>query len=191
MKKLISILVLIVLLIPVATHAAIANSSSLSDVRVYVVTNEKCKECDKEIEWLKSIKSEYIRLSVISIDSESDEELITKIKEALKIKKDDLPLTILGTNYFIGYDDKIKDNIANAIESYNDYDKHCELVTKLKNDEDITECIKENEDIYKEPSNKMLVIIIIVIVLLIIIIFLLIYLIKIKKIDILKLIKKE
>lgn len=155
MKRVIFVAVFLFLLsIPIVSNAAIASSSSLNDIKVYVISNDECKNCDSEKEWLKEIRSEYVRLSIYDIDINSDEELVKKVKELLSIQTDNVPITIIGTNYFIGFDDNLKEQIKTAISSYYEKDNYCDIITKLQNNEDTKGCIKLNEGIYNQASNS-------------------------------------
>ena len=67
----------------------------------------------------------------------------------MNIKKDKYPLLIIGTNYYIGFNDKIKEEITNTIENYSKFDSYCDIMnTKLN----IKECQKQN-NIIDEKSN--------------------------------------
>lgn len=159
MKRLINIVIIaFVFFVPIITNAAITNSSTLSDVRVYIICSKDNNNCDKETKWLKEIENDYTRLLIENIFVDSNKELVDKVKSSLKINKDVDIITIIGSNYFVGYDDNIKLKVEEAINSYSEHDNNCDIVSKIRDNEDIDECIKENKDIYKQNPSVLSVI---------------------------------
>lgn len=130
------------------TYATIGSNSSLQDINVYLFTNE-CDECKEEEKWLKEIYNKYSRLNNNIININDSSEKYDDIIKKLNIKKDKYPLLIIGTNYYIGFNDKIKEEITNTIENYSKFDSYCDIMnTKLN----IKECQKQN-NIIDEKSN--------------------------------------
>ncbi len=132
------------------TVKAIATNSSYTDIEVYFFYEDSCEECDKFKEWLEEELKDntLIRIEYLKVDD--NKELNENLKDALKIKKNKYPLMIIGSNIFIGFDEKTKNNLKEAIQSYEEVDDFCDVVSKIRNDEDIKECLNQNKDIYKE-----------------------------------------
>ena len=150
MKKIMTIMIFMILIIPF-TVKAIATNSSYTDIEVYFFYEDNCEECDKAKEWLETEFKEDYRVRIEYLKTEENKELNDKVHESLKIKKNKYPLMIVGSDTFIGFNEKTKNNLKEAIHSYEEVDDFCDVVSKIRNDEDIKECLNQNKDIYKEP----------------------------------------
>ncbi len=168
MKKVffISIFLMLICFISVS-NAIVTNSSEYSNVKVYVFYNEESEVYKQEKEWL----SEKVNARKEYINTNENSELYNKIKDVLKIKKDNLPIIVVGSTYFIGFDEKIQSNIEEAVKAYENAEKYGDIVDKVRNNEDVKDIIKQNEEIYKQPntSNVFLNVIFVIIALFIII----------------------
>ena len=151
MKKILfTFFLLMILCIPIKSNAAIANSSS--SIKVYSFYKNDCKDCESEKEWLEKYKKEsFIDIEYINIDD--NDELYNKIKKEISIKGNKTPLVVIGSNYFKGFNNKIKEEITNAIDNYEKADNYCDIVSKIQNNEDTKECININKDIYIKKNN--------------------------------------
>ncbi len=169
MKRILCISIALILLsFSIVSNAIITNSSEYSNVKVYVFYEDNNEKCEQEKQWINdntNIREEYIKVS-------ENGELFEKVKKALNIKKDELPIAIIGSAYFVGFDEKVQNSMKEAIAAYDGADEYGDLVEKLKKDENVDELIKQNEEIYKQPknSNNLVKIILIVLVIVIIII---------------------
>lgn len=164
MKKvlLISIIILILLSFSVVSNAIVTNSSEYSNVKVYIFYKEENEVYQKEKNWLDeniNIRKEYI-------NTNENGELFTKIKDALKIKNDKLPISVVGSTYFIGFNEKIQNNMKEAIDAYKKAEEYGDIVQKIRNNEDIKEIVEQNETIYQQPkiSNNVIAIILIILI---------------------------
>ena len=167
MNKLLSIIIIfIILIIPINVNAVVSNS--FYNIKINVFYKDNCKECEEEKEWIEDYKEDkFINVEYINI--KDNEKLYNEIKESLKIKKDNVPLVIIGSNYFLGFNDRIKGNLIEAIKAYEESKDYCDVVTKIKNKEDIKECLKVNKNIYKDNIFISVIIMIIAIIVLVII----------------------
>ena len=167
MNKLLSIIIIfIILIIPINVNAVVSNS--FYNIKINVFYKDNCKECEEEKEWIEDYKEDkFINVEYINI--KDNEKLYNEIKESLKIKKDNVPLVIIGSNYFLGFNDRIKGNLIEAIKAYEENKDYCDVVTKIKNKEDIKECLKVNKNIYKDNIFISVIIMIIAIIVLVII----------------------
>ena len=162
MKKLLYMFFLLVLLCLPTTSKALATNSSYNNIVVYFIYEDNCNSCDKGKEFLEQHLKDNNRVRAEYIKVDNNKELNTKLREALNIKKEDTPLIIIGTNYFIGFNNKIKENLTEAIKSYENTADYCDVVSKVRNNEEIKDCINFNKDIYKEKTPTFLIIISIV-----------------------------
>ena len=152
MKKILftSIIILILLSFNVVSNAIVTNSSEYSNIKVYIFYNEENEVYQKEKQWLDenvNIRKEYI-------NTNENGELFTKIKDSLKIKNDKLPISVVGSTYFIGFDEKIQTNIEEAVKAYEKAEEYGDIVEKIRNSEDVKDVIKQNEKIYKQPGTS-------------------------------------
>lgn len=153
MKKTMFILFLLMILcIPIKSEALATNASDIDYIRIYLFSSDNCSECESVKEWLEDYEKKDNRISVEYLTIDSNKELNKSVKENLNIKNDNIPLIIIGSNYFVGFNDKVKKNLTKAIESYESIDEYCDIVSKIQNNEDVTKCIDENKNIYKQES---------------------------------------
>ena len=140
MKKILYISLFFVLLcINSLSYAIVTNSSLYSNVKVYVLYNEENGEYTQE----KNLLNENVNIQKEYINVNEDEELYDKIKDALKIKKDKFPVTVIGATYFVGYNEKVQNSIKETIEIYDKADNYVDIVEKIKNNEDVSDDIKQ------------------------------------------------
>ena len=171
MKKVFFISIFLILIcFTGVSNAIVTNSSTYSNVKAYVLYNEENDLFKEQKEWLDKnldIRKEYI-------NTNENNELYQKIKDVLKIKKDKFPLIIIGSSYFVNFDDKVQNNIKEAEKAYKNAKEYGDIVEKLKNNEDVKEVIKQNEKIYKNKNtfNVIIKVVIIVIAVLLVIVIL-------------------
>ena len=125
----------------IISNAVVTNSSEYSNEKVYVFYEENNENYEKEKQWLEenpNIRKEYVNIS-------ENGELLNKVKDALKIKKDKLPLTVIGSNYLIGFDEKTQNKINEIIENYKTSGEYTDIVEKIRNGEDVKELVKTNK----------------------------------------------
>lgn len=168
MKKVLLISITLILIsINIASNAIVTNSAEYSNVKIYVFYEENNKNYEEEKQWLDentNIRREYI-------NTNENKELYNNTKEALNIKNDKLPITIIGSTYFVGFDEKVQNSIKEAIEAYENTEEYGDIIKKIKDKEDVKDIIQQNEEIYKQPnlSNGFFNIIIIIIAILLVI----------------------
>ncbi len=153
---------------------AIVTNSSYDNIKVYFFYNDNCKECNTGKNWLHEESQNDNRIRIEDINIENDNELYNKVKDSLNIKNEKVPLILIGTNYFIGFNEKIKNNLLNAISSYEKVETYCDVITKIQNEEDINECTNQNKEIYKD--NNFLIIVAIIFILIGITFFMILFL---------------
>ena len=114
MKKLKLLILTILLLLPISINAK-------EKVNLYLFHSETCMHCQAEIKYLKELEKEYDNLKVhlYEVDSHKDNaEKMIKIKEKLRIDSPNVPFTVIGNYYYIGFSDSIGDGIKELVEKY-------------------------------------------------------------------------
>ncbi len=138
--------ILLICLLPMVTYATIGNNSSLEDINVYLFTNE-CEECLEAEKWLTSIYNKYSRLNNRIVNVKEDNKYL-EIFDKLGISNK-YPVLIIGTNYYIGFNDKIKTEVETLIQEYSKASDYCDIMnTELS----VKECQKINNNIYNDHN---------------------------------------
>lgn len=120
------------------------------DIDVYLFHSATCQHCQQEIEWLESIDD------VMSIDvhlyetfyNEDNYELMQQVKKEMNINNLQVPFTVIGNTYYIGFEDSIKESINDLIieEIKN---PSVNIVEKIFNNESIKDIDIKNGEINK------------------------------------------
>ena len=114
MKKLYLIITTILLLLPISISAK-------EKVDLYLFHSETCSHCQGEIKYLHELEKEYdnLELHLYEINnSKKNTELMIEIKEKLDIDSPNVPFTVIGNYYYIGYSEGIKEGIKELIDKY-------------------------------------------------------------------------
>lgn len=114
MKKLKLLILTILLLLPISISAK-------EKVNLYLFHSETCMHCQAEIRYLNELKEEYdnLKIHLYEVDSHKDNaKLMIKVKEKLGIDSPNVPFTVIGNYYYIGYSDSIGDGIKELVEKY-------------------------------------------------------------------------
>src|SRR5574344_2829553 len=113
MKKIISVLILTLLFfIPTSTHA-------LESVDLYLFHSATCEHCQAERAYLEELQTEYPNLNVHLYEVTDDKDnasLMKKVKEAMNISNQQVPFTVIGDTYYIGFEDSIKESMTELIK---------------------------------------------------------------------------
>lgn len=116
MKNLKFIILTILLLLPISISAK-------EKVNIYLFHSGTCMHCKAEIEYLNTLKEEYdnLKIHLYEVDSHKDNaNLMIKVKEKLKIDSPNVPFTVIGNYYYIGFSDSIGDGIKELVEKYSE-----------------------------------------------------------------------
>lgn len=124
---------------------------SASKVKVYLFHNNSCPHCKREIEYLNTLKNVDVEMYEVS----SYYKLYTKVSNDLNINTTSVPLTVIGTDYVIGYNDDVKNQINDMIDSYSKKD-YCDGVALVKENKDVSKCIESNKGIYSESNDRVI-----------------------------------
>lgn len=132
MKKLKLLILTILLLLPISISAK-------EKVNLYLFHSETCTHCQAEIKYLKELEKEYDNLKVhlYEVDSHKDNaKTMIKIKEKLNIDSPNVPFTVIGNYYYIGFSDGIGDGIKELVEKYSN-EKEVNMVKPILEDKEI------------------------------------------------------
>ena len=154
MKKFIYTLIIVLMLLPITTQALATNADDYEQLEVFVFTKKNCSECDEVKEYLDDYLKDKVNLKVTYLDSKDNKDTIKSLKKELDIKQNKYPLIVVGSNYLVGYDNEVKDNLNDTISAYQDNNVYCNLVNKIESDEDLTNCKLNNKDIIKQVEYK-------------------------------------
>jgi len=142
MKKLKFLILTVLLLLPISISAK-------EKVNLYLFHSETCSHCQAEIEYLKELESEYDNLKVhlYEVNSHKDNaEKMVKVKEKLKIDSPNVPFTIIGNYYYIGYSDGIRDGIKELVEKYSN-EPEINMVKSILEDKELPDVEMLNGEI--------------------------------------------
>lgn len=151
MKKVVYILILMVLcLIPLNV-----NATNKEEVSLYLFYSTSCPHCKAEKTFLDDIKDDYPNLKINYFVAQENPTLTSKIRDELGIKNSYVPLTVIGSDYFIGYSEDTKKQILEAIDAYSTRES-CDLTALVINNESTKGCKSQNNDIYSDSEYKVL-----------------------------------
>lgn len=145
MKKYILIILTLFLFIPCV---------NAKEVVVYFFHSNSCPHCRNEKEYLNTIDDENVKIKMYEISRYGN--LMNKVITKLGIDDTSVPITIVGSDYIVGFRSELESEIDNLIDSYKDT-KYCDVVDLIldnKNKDKIENCIKSNEGILKQKEEK-------------------------------------
>ena len=102
-------------------------------VKLYLFYGDGCPHCAEEKTFLSSIENKYPNLEIIKYEvwyNKENSKLLGQIQEKLKIKRNGVPTTVIGEDYFVGYTDAVGAKIERAIEFYSS-NEHEDVVQKI------------------------------------------------------------
>ena len=104
--------------------ADITNTKVEEDIiNIYFFRGEGCPHCAKEEEFFeKELKKKYDNIKIYDFEvwnNKENSKLLDLVKERFRLRKINVPFTVIGNKYFMGYsDDVTKDKIYKAIDEY-------------------------------------------------------------------------
>lgn len=147
-KTLFITILFLILFIPLSI-----NAEEESKIRLYLFHSSSCPHCKAEIKFLESIEDDYPALEIITYEVSENAmnyNFYNKVMKKTGINSTNVPFTMIGTDYYIGFDEKTgtDDAIIKSIEKFLN-GNYVDVISKVKNDEDISD-IKYNVD----PSSE-------------------------------------
>ena len=103
-----------------------------NEVTLYLFYSSTCPHCHAEIEWLDSIKDKYKYLKIVKLEASKNTDLYESVVEKLKVNSYGVPLTVIGSEFNVGYNDSKGNELTKLIEKYSTF-KHCDAVDAIKN----------------------------------------------------------
>ncbi len=128
----IKLLLFLLVLLPICVSAK-------EKVNLYLFHSETCSHCQAEIKFLNELEEEYDNLDVhlYEVDGNKNNlETMIKIKEKLHIDSPNVPFTMIGNYYYIGYSDGIKDGIKELVAKYSD-EHEVNVIEPIMNNQDV------------------------------------------------------
>ncbi len=111
------------------------NVRAKENVEVHLFYSESCTFCKREITFLNELLEQYDNITINKYEVTTDynnEELFNKVRLIFDVVKPNVPLTVIGTNYYIGFNDDIGHKIENTINHYSTK-SHQNLVADIIN----------------------------------------------------------
>lgn len=143
LKKIFVCIIFLLLFIPLV--------NAKENVTINLFHLNTCPHCKDEIKWLKSIDDKDVKVNYYEVSE--NKELYDKVIKELDISETGVPLTIIGSDYTIGFSDSIKSDIEDYIKLYSK-NKHYDVVSLIKDNKDIKDEIKVNEKIKEKNNSK-------------------------------------
>ena len=143
-----SIIIIILIFIPqTITHAKTNNNKENSLVNLYFFHSNTCYHCKEEEKFLKRLEKNYSNLNIYDYEIHEDktEPLLKNVERLYDIKTNGVPITIIGEEVFVGYNESNNLKIIQTIEYYSKYTYQDKLGESIG----IT-----NLPFYKKDSNK-------------------------------------
>lgn len=134
MKKISYLLFIIFMMIPLCVCAK-------EDVDIYLFHSETCSHCQAEIEFLNDLKDDYDNLSIHLYETNSSKknmEFMIKVKDKLGIDSPNVPFTIIGNYYYIGFSDGISEGIVDLVNKYS-LDGSIDVIKMIQDDKDVSD----------------------------------------------------
>lgn len=123
------------------------------DVDLYLFYSSTCPHCKDERNYLKDLQQKYDYLNVHEYEVHDNISVTAKVKDELGIKESYVPITIIGSDYMIGFSTATKSDIEMLIDVYHNNDG-CDATKKIIQGKSIKSCLKQNEAIKKNSNIK-------------------------------------
>ena len=146
--------VLRVLLSFIVVFICISSVKAKSYVDLYLFHSNSCPHCQAERKYLKKLEQKYDYLKVHEYEMSKYPKLLKKVRRAYKIDNSYVPLTIVGSDYIIGYTESYNKQFKQLVESYHDFNGGYNVVNRIINDKDYKKVLKKNEGIYQKGNKK-------------------------------------
>ncbi len=151
MKKIMIIFLLLLFLsYPIESMALVTNSSIDDNLKIYIFYEGDNEAIQKEQEWLKNILQDKKNISIVYLNknNNNNQDLNDQVSKILKIKTNEVPITIIGSDYVVGFDKNIQIELTQMIDAYQNAKEYCDLISTIENQQDEKECIKKNKAVY-------------------------------------------
>ena len=129
------------------------NVKAEENLKFYLFYQESCPHCHDEMEFINSIKDEYPTVDFVFYEislNEMNYNFYNKVLKKTKINANGVPFTIIGTDYYVGFNEEISKNIVESLNKFLETGT-IDIISMVKNDEDLSD-IKYNENINENMS---------------------------------------
>ena len=127
---------------------AIVGVNAEEKVTLYLFHNYDCPHCAEEKVYLKELAEEYDNLDIVMYEVKKDEDnrqLLTDFLTTVDWDVRGVPLTVIGSTYFNGYNDDIGTKIRCAINYYSEHE-HRDLVGEYLGTVEVREDLTDEFD---------------------------------------------
>lgn len=127
----------------------IPTSKASNKVDLYLFHSSTCQHCQAEREWLDEIQDTYPSLEVHLYEVAEDKDnasLMKNIKDKLNIDNQQVPFTVIGDHYYIGFEDSIKASMEELIKTEIE-SPSTNVIAKILNNEDVSDIKMKNGQI--------------------------------------------
>lgn len=134
MKKILTILITLLLIIPINTFALSKDYTDVvasitgekieeDKINLYLFYSESCPHCHKEMEYLENDFKEKYKDDVIIYKyevskNEENSKILSSIKKMFKEESNGVPFTVIGNKYVLGFGDSLKSEIEYIVDDY-------------------------------------------------------------------------
>lgn len=129
------------------------NVKAEENLKFYLFYQESCPHCHDEMEFINSIKDEYPTVDFVFYEislNEMNYNFYNKVLNKTKINANGVPFTIIGTDYYVGFNEEISKNIVESLNKFLEIGT-VDIISMVKNDEDLSD-IKYNQNVNENMS---------------------------------------
>lgn len=129
------------------------NVKAEENLKFYLFYQESCPHCHDEMEFINSIKDEYPTVDFVFYEiplNEMNYNFYNKVLKKTKINANGVPFTIIGTDYYVGFNEEISKNIVESLNKFLEIGT-VDVISMVKNDEDLSD-IKYNQNVNENMS---------------------------------------
>ena len=126
-----------ILIIFLSTFFFLPNIVAKEPVEVHLFYSSECTFCTQEIKFLDELVDKHDNLIISKYEvfnSNNEIDLFNQVRKVLDIDKTNIPLTVIGTNHYLGFNDNIGRRIDQAINYYSSK-SHQNLVNEIINNQ--------------------------------------------------------
>lgn len=149
MKKLFKGLFIAILLL-----LSISSVKAKNYVDLYLFHSKSCPHCQAERKYLKKLEKKYDYLKVHEYEISKYPKLVDKVRKAYDIDNRYVPLTVVGSEYIIGYSESMNGQFKDLIETYHDNGGGANVVKSIIEGKSYKKLFDKNGSIYKGGSSK-------------------------------------
>ena len=129
-KKLLTILILLILLIPFRVNG-------LDKIDLYLFHSKTCPHCKEEVKYLEELKKDKDNLEVHLYEITENKEnskLLKTVQDIMDEETSYVPFTVIGNKVYVGFSNNTKLKIENTVKAYEkDNDEYIDVVDGIIN----------------------------------------------------------